>query len=128
MSFLLDTHAFLWAVMQPGELSTRVRKLLENPATDIVVSAASAWEIATKYRLGKLPSATPIVADIDDVARRLGARWLAVNHRHAIRAGAYPLAHKDPFDRMLAAQSELENLPLVSKDRALRKFRIEQVW
>ncbi len=128
MSFLLDTHAFLWAVMQPGELSTKVRKLLENPATDIVVSAASAWEIATKYRLGKLPSATPIVADIDDVARRLGARWLAVNHRHAIRAGAYPLAHKDPFDRMLAAQSELENLPLVSKDRALRKFRIEQVW
>lgn len=128
MSFLLDTHAFLWAVMQPGELSTKVRKLLENPATDIVISAASAWEIATKYRLGKLPSATPIVADIDDVARRLGARWLAVNHRHAIRAGAYPLAHKDPFDRMLAAQSELENLPLVSKDRALRKFRIEQVW
>ena len=128
MSFLLDTHAFLWAVMQPGELSTKVRKLLENPATDIVVSAASAWEIATKYRLGKLPSTTPIVADIDDVARRLGARWLAVNHRHAIRAGAYPLAHKDPFDRMLAAQSELENLPLVSKDRALRKFRIEQVW
>ena len=128
MSFLLDTHAFLWAVMQPGELSTRVRKLLENPATDIVVSAASAWEIATKYRLGKLPSATPIVADIDDVARQLGARWLAVNHRHAIRAGAYSLTHKDPFDRMLAAQSELENLPLVSKDRALRKFRIEQVW
>lgn len=128
MNVLLDTHAFLWAVMQPGELSPKVRKLLENPATDIAVSAASAWEIATKFRLGKLPSAAPIVADIDDVARRLGARWLAVNQRHAIRAGRYSQAHKDPFDRMLAAQSELENLPLVSKDRALRKFRIELVW
>jgi PIN domain nuclease of toxin-antitoxin system len=114
--------------MQPGELSRKVRKLLENPTTDIVVSAASAWEIATRFRLGKLPSATPIIDNIDEVVRRLGARWLAVNHAHAMHAGNYLHAHKDPFDRMLAAQSELEDLPLVSKDRALRKFGIKLVW
>ncbi|TAN06159.1 MAG: type II toxin-antitoxin system VapC family toxin [Rhodanobacteraceae bacterium] len=128
MSYLLDTHAFLWAVMQPGQLSPRARKLLENPASDIVVSAATAWEIATKFRLGKLPSAAPIVADIDDVARRLGARWLPISHAHAMKAGGFPQPHGDPFDRMLAAQAQIERWPLVSRDRALRQFGVELLW
>ena len=127
MICLLDTHAFLWAVMQPGGLSSKVRKLLENPATDIVVSAATAWEIATKYRLGKLP-AGPVIANIDEVARRLDARWLAINHAHAARAGTYPQAHRDPFDRLLAAQAEIEDLTLVSRDRALRQFGVDLLW
>ncbi len=128
MNVLLDTHAFLWAVMQPGELSAKTRKLLENQATDVLVSAATAWEIATKFRLGKLPSAAPIVADIDDVARRLGARWLAISHAHAIKAGGYSQAHRDPFDRILVAQAEIEGLPLVSRDRALRQFGVKLLW
>jgi len=113
--------------MQPGGLSSKVRKLLENPATDIVVSAATAWEIATKYRLGKLP-AGPVIANIDEVARRLDARWLAINHAHAARAGTYPQAHRDPFDRLLAAQAEIEDLTLVSRDRALRQFGVDLLW
>jgi PIN domain nuclease of toxin-antitoxin system len=125
---LLDTHAFLWAVMQPGELSSKVRKLLESPVTDIVISAVTAWEITTKYRLGKLPSATLVVANIDEVTRRLDARWLAINHAHAARAGAYPQAHRDPFDRLLAAQAEIEDLTLVSRDRALRQFGVDLLW
>lgn len=128
MSVLLDTHAFLWAVMQPRQLTPTVRGLLENPATDVVVSAATAWEIATKFRLGKLPSAAPIVADIGDVARRLGARWLAISHAHGMKAGGYAQAHRDPFDRILVAQAEIEGLPLVSKDRVLRRFGVELLW
>lgn len=128
LSLLLDTHAFLWAVMQPRLLTTKIRRLMEDPATEIVVSAATAWEIATKFRLGKLPSAAPVIADIDEVARRLGARWLAINHAHAVKAGRYSQPHRDPFDRILAAQSEIEALPLVSRDRALRQFGIELVW
>jgi PIN domain nuclease of toxin-antitoxin system len=128
MKLLLDTHALLWAVMQPDKLSKKVRRLLESPDTELVVSAASAWEIATKYRLGRLPDAKPILADFDDVLRRLDARTLAISHSHALRSGSYPNGHADPFDRMLAAQSEMEKIPLVSRDAALRQFRIELVW
>ncbi|MGH8146709.1 MAG: type II toxin-antitoxin system VapC family toxin [Rhodanobacteraceae bacterium] len=128
MILLLDTHAFLWAVMQPQQLAPKVRKLLENPVTEVVVSAATVCEIATKFRLGKLPSAAPIVAGVDEVVRRLGARWLAISHAHALKAGQYPQPHRDPFDRILAAQAEIEGLPLVTRDRALRQFGVDIVW
>lgn len=128
MSYLLDTHAFLWAVMQPGDLSPKVRRLLESPANELVVSAACAWEIAVKFRLGRLPDAKAVVDDFDDVVRRLGARTLSITHTHALRAGGYRQRHRDPFDRILAAQAELEGMPLISKDRALRQFDVELVW
>ena len=128
MKLLLDTHAFLWAVMQPDNLSKKVRRLLESADTELIVSAASAWEIAIKYRLGRLPDAKPILADFDEVVRRLDARMLAISHTHALRSGSYPQNHADPFDRMLAAQAELERLPLVSRDTALRQFPVELVW
>ncbi|MDE2150041.1 MAG: type II toxin-antitoxin system VapC family toxin [Gammaproteobacteria bacterium] len=128
VSVLLDTHVFLWAVMQPDLLSTKVRKLLENPATELVVSAASTWEIAIKYRLGRLPDARPVVADFDAVVRRLDARVLGISHLHALRAGEYRQLHRDPFDRVLAAQAEIEGLPLVSRDPALRQFGVDLVW
>jgi len=128
MKLLLDTHAFLWAVMQPAKLSAKVRRLLESADMELIVSAASAWEIATKYRLGQLPGAKPILADFNDVMRRLDARILAISHTHALRSGRYPQDHADPFDRILAAQAELEHLPLASRDAALRQFPIELVW
>lgn len=128
MRLLLDTHAFLWAVMQPGKLSANVRQLLESPDTELIVSAASAWEIATKYRLGRLPDARLILADFDEVIRRLDARMMAISHTHALHSGSYPQHHADPFDRTLAAQSELERTPLVSCDTALKQFPVELVW
>ncbi|HET8555350.1 MAG TPA: type II toxin-antitoxin system VapC family toxin [Rhodanobacteraceae bacterium] len=128
MSLLLDTHAFLWAVMQPDKLSSKVRKRLENPSTEIIVSAASAWEIATKHRLGKLPSAKAVLADFDDVIRQLDARMLAVSHVHTLKAGSFRQSHRDPYDRMLAAQAQVEGLILVSKDAALRQFDIKLLW
>lgn len=128
MKLLLDTHAFLWAVMQPESLSSKVRRLLENPATEVIVSSASAWEIATKFRLGKLPGAKALIVDFDDVVRRLGANVMAITHTHALRAGSYRKIHRDPFDRILVAQAEIEGLPLVSKDRALRRFGVDPLW
>ncbi|ODU92478.1 MAG: twitching motility protein PilT [Lysobacterales bacterium 66-474] len=128
MRLLLDTHAFLWAVMQPAKLSPKARRLLENPANDLMVSAASAWETATKFRLGKLPGAKAVLDDFDDVARRLSAGILPISHFHALLAGSYPQSHRDPFDRILAAQAETEGVPLVSRDRALCQFGVELLW
>ncbi len=128
MKLLLDTHAFLWAVMQPAKLSAKVRRLLESPSTELIVSAASAWEIATKYRLKRLPDAKPILTDFDEVIRRLDAKMMAISHTHALHSGGYLQDHADPFDRILAAQSELERIPLVSRDAALRQFPVELVW
>jgi len=125
---LLDTHAFLWAVLDPRCLSARVRLLLAEPATEVVVSTASAWEIATKFRLGKLPGANAVVTDYAAAINGLQARSLAIRDSHALRAGSFPQPHTDPFDRMLVAQAEIEGLTLVSKDRALRQFDIDLLW
>lgn len=128
MNILLDTHAFLWAIMQPGQLSPKVRRLLEDTETGVVVSAATAWEIATKFRLGKLPSAKLVIAEYEDAVIRLRARPLPISNAHALLAGTYVQTHRDPFDRILAAQSEIEELTLVSKDRALRQFGVKLLW
>lgn len=128
MNILLDTHAFLWALMEPTRLSPTARQWLEDDATDIVISAASAWEIATKFRLGKLPGAKAVVDDYRAAINGLQARQLGITCEHALRAGLWEAAHRDPFDRMLAAQSALENLPLMSCDPAMQQFAIEVVW
>lgn len=128
MRVLLDTHAFLWAVMEPRLLSAKIRRLLEDQATETVVSAVSAWEIATKFRLGKLAGAAAVVADYPAAISGLQAQSLAISDRHAMRAGSLPQEHRDPFDRLLVAQAELEELALVSKDRALRRFGVDLLW
>lgn len=128
MRFLLDTHALLWWLFDDPRLSQTAREVVGDPGNEILVSSASAWEISTKYRLGKLPSATELVRDIFGWVERAGFSELAVTIPHAQRAGSWPQAHGDPFDRMLAAQSALEELPLISQDRALEGFGIRLVW
>lgn len=128
MNVLLDTHAFLWALIEPDKLSRKARRLLEDDSTDVVVSAASAWEIATKYRLGKLPGAKRVVADYAGALHGLLATQLAMTGEHALRAGSWKIAHRDPFDRMLAAQADLEKLALVSCDPAMQSFGVEVIW
>ena len=125
---LLDTHAFLWAVMEPRKLSATARALLENPETGITVSAASAWEIATKFRIGRLPGAANVMADYAAAVSGLAAQTLPISDAHALMAGSFKQAHRDPFDRMLAAQATLEGLPLVSCDPLLKAFGVELVW
>lgn len=128
MRLLLDTHAFLWAVSEPARLPVRVRNSIRQRENELFVSAASAWEIATKFRLGKLPGADVVIAKFSDLLLELRASDLPITRVHALRAGGYTQPHADPFDRMLVAQAEIEGLPLISKDRALRQFGIELFW
>lgn len=128
MKVLLDTHVFLWALMEPSRLSAKVRRLLGDPQTDISVSAATAWEIATKFRLGRLAGARNVVADYEAAISGLRASALPIRNQHAVKAGSYPHQHSDPFDRMLAAQADIEGLILVSRDPALKQFGVDLLW
>lgn len=116
MRLLLDTHALLWAIAEPARLSDSARSAVQDRGNDIWVSAASAWELATKYRLGKLPQAQVLVLAYPEHLERLDAHELAVTSRHALDAGHLSWGHRDPFDRMLAAQAMLESASLVTAD------------
>ena len=128
MRILLDTHTLLWAALEPEKLSTKAKALLSSLSTDVFVSAASAWEIATKVRIGKLPGAGAFAAEFLARIERMGFHGLAVTLEHGQRAGLLPGTHKDPFDRMLIAQAQAENIPLVSNERAFDVYGIRRIW
>jgi len=123
---LLDTHAFLWWVTDDARLLESHRARIR--AATVLVSAASAWEIRTKFRLGKLPDASPFVADLEIEVARNGFAELPIAFADGARAGAFVADHKDPFDRMLAAQALNHRLALVSNDTAFDVFGIVRVW
>ena len=128
MRVLIDTHVLLWAVSGNKRLSRRAHSVLSSFANEVFVSAASTWEIATKYRLGKLPDAGVLAGRIPAILDQLGFRALPISVEHAERAGALPGEHRDPFDRMLIAQSQAENLPLVSNEKLFDAFGIKRIW
>lgn len=128
MELLLDTHALLWWLADDAALSRRARTAIANRGNSVVVSAASAWEISTKVRLGKLPSAADLAADFEAVLQREGFEILPISAGHAIRAGLLPGAHRDPFDRMLIAQALAEQLTLVSNERPFDGFGVRRIW
>ena len=128
MRFLLDTHAFLWWLFDDPRISTTAREIVADPENDILISSASGWEISTKHRLGRLAVANELVRDLRGWVERARFRELPISLAHAQRAGGWPQAHRDPFDRMLAAQSALEELPLISRDPALAAFGIRVIW
>ena len=120
---LLDTHAYVWALTDPDRLSDRARTAIETPTNTVLVSAATAWEIAIKHRAGKWPEAEILLAQHDALISRLGAQPLGINAAGAIRAGSLRWDHPDPFDRMLAAQSLLHQAALVTRDKAFGHLR-----
>lgn len=128
LRFLLDTHALLWWLFDDARLSSPAREILTDPSNGILVSSATAWEIATKHRLGMLGGVDTLVTDMAAWIRLAGFSELPVLIPHAQKAGSWPQAHRDPFDRMLAAQSVLEDLPLVTRDPAFESFGIRPVW
>jgi PIN domain nuclease of toxin-antitoxin system len=128
LKFLLDTHTLLWAAFDDESLSPRARKMIQRRGSEVLVSAASAWEIATKYRLGRLDFARTLVENFIQRVTAAGYQLLPISTEHALRAGLLPGDHKDPFDRMLAAQAIHENIPLLSNDSQLDVFGIRREW
>lgn len=128
MTYLIDTHVLLWWLFADKRLSRRAHGLLRDPQNQIVVSSATAWEIAIKYRSGRLDSAKPLVGSYGAWLVRAGFSELRISSAHAIRAGSWEVDHRDPFDRMLAAQSNLEQLKLVTRDAAFEPFGIDTIW
>jgi PIN domain nuclease of toxin-antitoxin system len=128
MRLLLDTHALLWWFTDDARLSVGARQAIADSDTVVHVSAASAWEIATKQRIGKLEGVPDAVSRYAELIEADGFRHLPISHLHALRAGSWDVAHRDPFDRILAAQSALERMPLVSRDPAFALFELETLW
>ena len=126
---LLDTHAYVWALTDPDRLSGRARTAIEAPSNALLVSAATAWEMAIKHRAGKWPEAEILLAQHHDLTSRLGAQSLDISAADAIRAGSLDWDHADPFDRMLAAQSLLHQAALVTRDAAFGHLRgLTIIW
>ncbi len=128
MRALLDTHALLWWLSDDPALSKPARKFIAETKNTVIVSAASAWEIATKVRLGKLSTATELAADFVSFVGREGFELLPISPDHAIRAGLLPGPHKDPFDRMLIAQAQAESVPIVTNEVVFDAYGVRRIW
>jgi PIN domain nuclease of toxin-antitoxin system len=128
MRALLDTHAFLWWLSDEPSLTRAARKIIADTKNTAIVSAASAWEIATKVRLNKLPSAANLVSDFHAQIERERFQLLGISAEHGIRAGLLPGPHRDPFDRMLIAQSQAENIPIISNETAFDSYGVRRLW
>ena len=128
-SLLLDTHVLLWTLLMPDRIPEPTLAHIRDPATDVVISAASAWEIGAKYRLGKLDTAAAVVHGYYDHLARLRARELPITSHHALTAGMLNWDHRDPFDRVIAAQCMTDSLPLVTADSTLAALPgLRVVW
>jgi len=124
---LLDTHVAVWMAVDPGRLQAATREVLSDPGTTRLWSAASSWELTIKWRSGKLRMPEEPSTWIPRMLAELATESLPIRHDHAIRAGALPDHHRDPFDRMLVAQAELEQAALVTADRRLSRYDIEVI-
>ena len=128
MRLLLDTHAFLWWLEGNPRFPATARRAIQDAANDVIVSAATAWEITTKHRLGKLRMAAAVAEDVPAAIATQGFEALPISVDDAARAGRLPGPHRDPFDRMLIAQALARDLTLVSVDKALDAYGVRRLW
>ena len=129
MRLLLDSHAFIWWYEGSGRLSSPARQAVEDEDNnEVLVSAATAWEIVTKHRIGKLPSAEALALDIPGAIAAEGFEELPITVNDAARAGSLPIPHNDPFDRMLIAQALTRNLVLVSIETRFDAYGVRRLW
>ena len=128
MRVLLDTHALLWWLAGDDALPATARALIADPANEVYVSAASAWEVSTKHRLGKLPGAGPLAVDFAREIEQQGFLPLPITLAHGQDAGALTLALRDPFDRMLIAQARAERMVLVSNEASFDAAGVVRAW
>ncbi len=128
MKILLDTNVVLWAALSPGKLTAAAASAISSTRNDLLISAASAWEIATKVRLGKLPEATKLEANFISASQLAGYTLLPIHADTALRSGRLLGAHGDPFDRMIAAQALELDIPVISADPKLDSFGVRRIW
>jgi len=125
---LLDTHTLLWWLAGDQALSDAACEAIADPDNEVFISAASAWEIATKYRLGRLPGAALIAADIAGAVASQGFTELPISIRDGQAAGRLPAVHKDPFDRMLIAQAITAGMVIVSNEALFNAYAVPRLW
>ncbi len=128
MRLLLDTHALIWWLLGDPALSAAARTSITDDDNEVLVSAASAWEISTKHRIGKLPLAAILAADVAGAIASQGFAELPITVREAERAGRLPGPHRDPFDRMLIAQALSLELTLVSNEAMFDRYAVRRLW
>lgn len=126
-SYLIDTHVWLWMQAEPGRLCGETRGLVDDVANELLLSAASAWEIAIKYRIGKLPLPEPPVTYVPERMRRSGTTPLPIQPAHALRTSELPDHHNDPFDRLLIAQAQILRIPIVTVDQQIEAYDVDVV-
>lgn len=128
MRLLLDTHTLLWWLADDSALPSLARKNISSRAHTIYVSAATAWEIATKYRIGKLPQGGELASGFDSILASESFESLPISTTHGVRAGLLPGPHRDPFDRMLIVQAQSEGLTVVSNDKIFDEYKVQRQW
>ena len=128
MKYLLDTHAFLWFVTDDDKLSSNARSIIKNSNNEVYFSAVSAWEMSIKVRLGRLTIEEALEPFIIKQLAENNFSTLSITIFHSIYTSKLPEIHKDPFDRMLIAQAQVENLSLISRDKNIKKYKIPVVW
>jgi len=125
---LVDTHCWLWALARPEALNTEAAALLSEGETEVVLSAASVWEIAIKSALGKLRVSTIDNNSLFDIIEHQSVTRLPILHSHARHVASLPPHHGDPFDRLLIAQAQMENLPIMTADDQFLRYDVEVIW
>jgi len=128
MRALLDTHAFIWWYSDDPRLNATARAVISDSANDIFVSAVTAFEIATKYALGRLPLPEPPREYALKRMGRHGFQPLAIDLAHGLHVASLPFLHRDPFDRLLVAQSQLEDMPILTSDTRIAAYGVEVIW
>lgn len=128
MRVLLDTHALLWWLFDDPQLSNPAREVIKSIDTQVFASSASAWEIATKHRLGKLPEAQEASRNLPGLLRAARIDALPITMEHAIAAGSLASSHRDPFDRMLIAQAMIEKMAIITSDSEFAQFDVKIIW
>ena len=128
MRALLDSHTLLWWILEDSSLSREARDAIADTGNTMLVSAASAWELAIKFRLGRLPDAADLVLNFSSEVENERFELLPVSAEHGIRAGLLPGPHKDPFDRMLIAQAQAENIPIITNERVFEAYGVRRLW
>lgn len=128
MKLLLDTHALLWYLLDDRRLSTSAQQAIASPDNQVLISAVSSMELSTKYRIGKLPEARAIAGQLSRVAARWGFETLLITLEHGDVAGMLDIPHRDPFDRLLIAQAQIEQALFVSNEALFDRFAVRRLW